>query len=143
VIGMTAFDASWDPQHGYLVPTERIFAAGATTFFSAVASVFALAAIFVVVARAYGRSPDYLSALKVSVYGAIPVQLAGATLVLPAMIVVGLIGFCHTVFLYWVGARRVLAVGADEQTEFVGISMVLLALLSVVAGALASSVGLI
>ena len=143
VIGMMVFDASWDPLHGYLVPPDQIFAAGATTFFTSIASLFALAAIFVVLAPLYGSSRDYLSALKVSVYGAIPVLLAGATLVLPAMIVVALVALCHTLFLYWVGARRVLAVSTEHQTEFIGISMVLLALVSVVTGAIASSIGLI
>jgi hypothetical protein len=143
VIGMMVFDASWDPQQGYLVPSDQIFAAGATTFFSSVATLFALAAIFVLLGPIYGSSRDYVSALKVSVYGAIPVLLAGATLVLPAMIVVALIGLCHTMFLYWVGARRVLEVSSEYQTEFIGISMVLLALVSVLSGALASSIGLI
>ncbi len=143
VIGMMVFDADWDPQHGYLVPHDQIFAAGATTFFTSVATVFVLAAIFVAIAPMYGSSRNYLSALKVSVYGAIPVMVAGATLLLPAMIVVALAGVCHTMFLYWVGAKRVLAVSAEHQTEFVGISMVLLALVSVLTGAAASSIGLI
>jgi hypothetical protein len=143
VIGMLEFDASWDPLHGYLVPSDQIFAAGATTFFASVATLFALAAIFVVLGPLYGSSRDYLAALKVSVYGAIPVLLAGATLVMPVMIIVAMVAWCHTVFLYWVGARRVLAVRAEHQTEFIGISMVLLALVSVLSGAIASSIGLI
>jgi hypothetical protein len=142
-IGMVEFDASWDPLHGYLVPHEQIFAAVATTFFASIGTLFALAAIWVALAPMYGSSRDYLSALKVSVYGAIPVLLAGATLVLPAMIVVGMAGLCHTVFLYWVGARRVLAVKSEYQTEFIGVSMVLLALASVITGAAASSIGLL
>ena len=33
-IGMKTFDRDWDPVHGYLVPADQIFAAGATTFFA-------------------------------------------------------------------------------------------------------------
>jgi hypothetical protein len=143
VVGMNTFDAAWDPFHGYLVAHDQIFAAGATTFFSTIASIFGLAAIFVLLAPMFGSSRDYRAALKVSAYGAIPVLLAGATLVLPAMIVVGVVGLCHTLYLYWVGARRVLDVAADSQSEFVGISMVLLAAGSVIVGAAASSIGLI
>ncbi len=143
MIGMMVFDASWDPLHGYLVPSDQILAAATTTFFTSVASLFALAAIFVVLAPLYGSSRDYLAALKVSVYGAIPVLLAGATLLLPAMIVIGVVGLCHTFYLYWLGANRVLAVRVEHQTEFIGISMVLLALVSVVSGAIASGIGLI
>ena len=47
VIGMKTFDAAWDPLHGYTVPADQIFAAGATTLFASIGSVFVLAAIFV------------------------------------------------------------------------------------------------
>ena len=54
VIGMKTFDASWDPAHGYLVPDEHIWAAGAATLFATIVSIFALAAIFVLIAAAIG-----------------------------------------------------------------------------------------
>jgi len=143
VIGMNTFDRAWDPLHGYLVPPEQILAAGVTTFCAIVGSIFLLAAIFVLLAPMFGAPRDYLAALKVAAYGAIAVMLAGATLLLPVMAIVGLVGLCHTLFLYWLGARRVLQVSEGSQTEFVGIAMILLAAASVVVGALAGSVGLI
>jgi hypothetical protein len=143
VTGMNVFDSTWSPLQGYLVPPEQIFSAGATTFFSMVGSVFALAAIFVLIAPLYGSSRDYRAALKVAAYGALPVMLAGATLLLPAMAIVGMVALCHTLYLYWVGARCVLNVRSDHLSEFVGISSVLLVAVSVIAGAAASSVGLI
>ena len=142
VIGMKTFDRDWDPLHGYLVPADQIFAAGATTFFATIASIFLLAAIFALLAPMFGAPRDYLASLKVAAYGAIPVMLAGATLLLPAMAIVGMVGVCHTLFLYWVGVRRVLHVSEASRTEFVGISMLLLAVASTVLGAAASSIGL-
>jgi hypothetical protein len=142
-IGMLTFDRDWDPVHGYLVPHGEIFAAGTTTFFAIVGSIFLLAAIFALIAPMFGCTRDYLAALKVATYGATPVLVAGATLVLPAMSIVALVGTCHTLFLYWVGVRRVLQVPAGGGAEFVGISMVLLAFTSVLAGAAASAVGLV
>jgi hypothetical protein len=59
------------------------------------------------------------------------------------MAIVGLVGLCHTLFLYWLGARRVLQVSEGSQTEFVGIAMILLAAASAVLGALAGSIGLL
>jgi hypothetical protein len=143
VIGMSTFDRSWDPLHGYLVPADQIFAAAATTFFASIASIFLLAAIFVTIAPMYGSSRDYVAALKVAAYGAIPVLVAGATLLLPVMAIVTMVALCHTLFLYWIGVRRVLAVRAGAQTEFVGISVVLLAAISVVVGAVISSLGFV
>ena len=142
-IGMTVFDARWDPLHGYLVAPENIFAAAATTYFAIVASILALAAIFVRLAPMFGSTRDYRSALNVAAYGALPVLLAGGLLLLPAMAIVGIVALCHTMFLYWVGARCVLHVAAGDLSEFIGISSLLLAALSVLAGAAASGVGLI
>lgn len=142
-IGMTMFDARWDPLHGYHVAPDRIFATAATTYLSIVASILVLAAIFVRLAPAFGTSASYRAALNVAAFGALPVLLAGATLLLPVMAIVGLLALCHTLFLYWVGARSVLGIAAGDRSEFVGISLLLLAAVSVIAGAAASSIGLI
>jgi len=141
-IGMHHFDKTWDAAHGYLVPPEAIFAAGATTLFATIVSILVLAGIFVLIAPMYGSSRDYRSALKVSTWGAVPVLLASATLVLPVMVMLTVVALLHTLYLYWVGVGRVLGVPAGDQTEFVGISLTLLAGLSTLAGAAASSTGL-
>lgn len=142
VIGMKAFDREWDPVHGYHVPADQIFASGAATYFSIIGSIFALAAIFALIAPMFGASRNYLAALKVATYGSIPLMLAGATLLLPVMAIVGLVGLCHTLYLFWLGVRRVLKVPADAGAEFVGISLVLLTFVSVLVGAGAGALGL-
>ena len=138
VIGMKTFDRDWDPVHGYLVPAEQILAAGAATYFATVGSILVLAAIFALIAPMFGATRDYLAALKVATYGAIPVMLAGATLLLPVMAIVAMVGLCHTLFLFWIGVRRVLNVPRGAQAEFVGISLVLLTFVSVLVGAAAT-----
>ena len=143
VIGMSYFDRTWDADAGYLGPPDQILAAGATTLFTSILSVFALAAIFVLIAPLYGSSRDYRAALKVATYGSVPVMLAGATLLLPVMALVGLIGLCHSLFVWWLGVRQVLAVKRSDQAEFVGIAMVLLFIASTVAGAAASALGVL
>jgi hypothetical protein len=143
VIGMKTFDRAWDPVHGFLVPAEQILAAGTATYFATVGSILVLAAIFTLIGPMFGAPRDYLAALKVATYGAIPVMLAGATLLLPVMAIVAMVGMCHTLYLFWVGVRRVLHVPSEEAAEFVGISLVLLTFLSVLVGATASAVGLL
>ena len=142
VIGMKTFDRSWDPTAGYLVPPEAIFSAGVTTLFATIASIFLLAAIFKLIAPMYGSSRDYVAALKVSTFGAVPVLLAGATLVLPVMVMVSAVALCYTFYLYWLGVGRVLNVSPGAQSEFIGISMTLLGGASTLIGAFASSIGL-
>jgi hypothetical protein len=142
-IGMRTFDRGWDPVHGYLVPPEGIFAAAAATYFATIGSIFALAAIFALIAPMFRCPRDFVRALKVATYGAIPVLLAGATLVLPVMAIVGVVALCHTLYLLWMGAGRVLHVPDGSRAEFVGVSIVLLALASAITGALASGIGLL
>lgn len=142
-IGIKFFDASWDEDLGFLVPPQDAFAAAATTLVASVASVFALAGIFVLLAPLYGSSRDYRVALQVATFGAVPMLLAGALLFLPVLALLGLVGLSHTIYLYWLGARKVLQVPARNQAEFVGISMLLLIVASSLGGALASSAGLI
>ncbi|HEX4885630.1 MAG TPA: Yip1 family protein [Casimicrobiaceae bacterium] len=142
VIGMKTFDREWDAASGYLVPPAEIYAAGATTLFGTIVSIFLLAGIFRLIAPMYGSSRDYRAALKVATFGAIPVLLAGITLVLPVMIIVSVVAACHTLYLYWVGVGRVLDVSPGAQTEFIGVSVTLLCGLSTLAGGFASSMGL-
>lgn len=143
MIGMRTFNREWNPLHGYLVPPENIFAAGATTYFATIGSIFALAAIFMLLAPMFGCARDFVRALKVSTYGSIPVLLAGATLFLPVMAIVGVVALCHTIYLLWLGADRVLHIPDGARAEFVGISIVLLSLASAVAGAAAGGIGLL
>ena len=142
MIGMEFFDAAWDEDLGYLVPSHEILSASATTLFATIVSVFALAGIFVLIAPMYGSSRDYRKALKVATYGAIPVMLAGATLVLPVMAIVGLAGLSHSLFVYWLGVKQVLNVRGSQSSEFIGISMLMLIATSTLAGAAASAAGM-
>ena len=143
VIGMSVFDTAWNAGQGYRVPPQQILGAGTATLFASIVSMFALAGIFVLIAPMYGSSRNYLDALKVSTFGAVPVMLAGATLLLPVMAIVGVVALVHSLFLFWLGAKAVLHVRRGEQAEFVGISILLLSVASTLAGALASGMGLI
>jgi alanyl-tRNA synthetase len=69
-------------------------------------------------------------------------MLGARDLVLPAMVLVSMVALCYTLFLYCVGATVVLQLRRD-QAEFVGISLLLLTFVSMMAGALVASMGLI
>jgi hypothetical protein len=142
VIGMKTFDASWNPAAGYQVPPDEIYAAGMATLFGSIGSIFLLAAIFRLIAPMYGSSRDFVAALKVATFGAIPVLLAGAVLVVPIFVIVSVVALCHTLYLYWLGVHHVLGVEAGAQAEFVGVSITMLGGASALLGAGASSLGL-
>jgi hypothetical protein len=142
LIGMHTFDANWDPVAGYQVPPGAIFAAAATTLFGSIGSIFLLALIFRLIAPMYGSSRDFVAALKVATFGAMPVLIAGAALVLPVLVIVSVVALCQTLYLYWLGVRYVLGVEAGAQSEFIGIAITMLGGASTLLGAFASSVGL-
>lgn len=142
VFGMCFFDADWSFTFGFLVPRDEIFRAGVTTLFCSMGSVFALAAIFCVIAPLYRSRRSYTLALNLATFGALPVWLSGALLVMPALALVSLFALFHTLYLYFVGARVVLGVEADSRADFVGISLVLLAVISTVVGAVISATGI-
>jgi hypothetical protein len=142
VIGMKTFDASWDPAAGYQVPPDQIFAAGLATLIGSITSIFLLAAIFRLIAPMYGSSRDFVAALKVATFGAIPVLLAGAVLIVPILVIVSVVALCHTLYLYWLGVHHVLGVETGAQAEYIGISITLLGGTSTLLGAFASSLGL-
>jgi len=100
VIGMSVFDTAWDAGQGYRVPPQGILGAGTATLLASILSMFALAGIFVLVAPMYGSSRSYLDALKVSTFGAVPVMVAGVTLLLPVMAIVGVAALVHSLFLF-------------------------------------------
>lgn len=140
-IGMRHFNAAWDVNHGYRVAAGDIFAATATSVFTSVFSVFAIAGAFVLVAPMYGSSRDYRRALTVATYGAIPVFLAGITLVLPVMVIVTVVALLQTLYLYWLGAKQLLGVVRNEQAEFVGVSMLIFSVAATLLGAIAGAIG--
>jgi hypothetical protein len=142
-VGMRWFGAGWDAQHGYRVDPAHVVAAAATTYIAIVGSIVMLAGIFVAVAPLFGSSRSYVAALKVATFGSVPVLLAGATLLVPAMALVALVAGLHTLFLYWDGAGRLLQVPDDSRAEFVGGSLILLVAGSTLAGALAGALGLL
>lgn len=141
-IGMKVFDRDWDVDHGYLVPNELIFSTAAVTFFALVGSILLLGGIFARIAPLYRAHPTYVDGLKVATYGATPLLVTGAGLVLPDMVVVAMVGLCHSLFLIYVGAGKVLHV-RHEREEFICISFVLLALGSMIFGAAAATVGML
>lgn len=141
-IGMKHFDAAWDIDHGYQVAAGDVFATASLTFFASIASIFLLAAIFCIIGPMYRVRPTYLSGLKVASYGATPLLLSGAALVMPDLVVVAMVALCHTLYLYYVGVGTVLGIESDRE-EFICIAAVMLGLASMLAGALIASIGML
>ncbi len=142
-IGVTVFDQAWNSALGYRVLPRGIYPVVLTTFLSSVAAVFMLAAIFSWIAPAFGPKPGFMPALKVAVFGSVPLWLASALLFLMPMIIAVLFAFLYSCYQYYIGVAKVLGIAADRAAEFVAISLLLLSLALMLAGSAGSWVGLL
>lgn len=142
-IGATVFDEAWNPQLGYAAPARGIYPMVLGAFLSSVTAVFVLAAIFRLIAPLFGPGAGFMPALKVAVFGSVPLWLASALLFLMPMMIAVLLAFCFSCYQYYVGVARVLGIAADRAAEFVAISMLILSLALMLAGGAGSWVGLL
>lgn len=144
VIGIVYFGAGWNAQHGYAQPVDRALATGVANFLFLACSILLLALILHWLARLERSTrKSYTHALQVATYGAIPVLLAGAFLVLPVMVMLTLVAGMHSLFLYNGGLRKILGVGASEAPMLLSVAMVGFGLAAMALGAIAASIGLI
>jgi len=142
-IGATVFDQAWNPALGYPMRGQDIYPAALSTFLLSVFAVFMLAGILRWVASLYGPKPGFMPALKVAVFGSVPVWVASALLFLMPMIIVVMFAFLYSCYQYYVGASKMLGIAADRAAEFVAVSMLFLSLALMLAGAAGSWIGLI
>jgi hypothetical protein len=135
VLGMNAFDESWDATHGYRIPKERIFNIGVANFALEILTVLAIGLIFYALMQADRKERNLLQAMNVAVYGAVPLLLSGALLFLPINIAISMVAMLHSFVLYWIGAQKVMHIRRVNASVFVAVSMIVLFGVSTLAGA--------
>ncbi|MEO8133942.1 MAG: YIP1 family protein [Betaproteobacteria bacterium] len=144
IVGMSVFNSDWDPLHGYRTAGNRVLLVGLANFVFAAATIVLLALLFHWLAVPDGkRRKPFAAALKLAAFGAVPVLLAGAFLVLPIMIVLTLVAAVHSLYLYYLGMQTVLEVRGEDAVMMLALCVVLLSVASGLLGALASAFGLL
>jgi Yip1 domain len=142
-IGMHIFDLRWSAKAGYAVPRNRIWNVGITNFVLEVITVFLIAATFYGMARTEGVRCSFLDATKVAVFGAAPLMLSGALLIMPISVVACMFVMVYSMALYYAGVQRVLGIHKDNAAIFVAMSMAIMCLVSALIGGAASQLGLL
>jgi hypothetical protein len=94
-------------------------------------------------ARMYRQHPDYGTAFRVAVHAARPLWLAGLTLFLMPMFIVGMLAALISLSQCGAGAGALLRIKPDESTEFIGISVLVFAIVLSLAGMTVSSLGML
>ena len=141
-VGMTYFNSDWDVDFGYRVGEENILAATLTTFLLSLTSVLLLAGVFRWVAPMYERRCSYADAMKVAVYGAVPVWLGGMLLLIPLMVMAAMLMLLISFYYFDLGARKVLHIRSSDSSAFIAISLLLHTFLSMIVGGVLSALGL-
>lgn len=142
-IGATFFDREWNAKLGYAVLPGQIFPAALTTFVASILAVFMLAGVFSWIAPLFGTKRAFNAALKVAVFGAVPVWAAGALLFLMPMIIAVMIAFFYSCYLYYIGVVKILGVAEEQAAEFVAISMLFMSLGLMLTGAVGGWIGVL
>ena len=140
-IGMWFFDTSWDADHGYALPRERIAGIVAATYAFEIASVYLLAIVFYLLARTEGCRPSFVAAFQVAALGSVPLLISGVLLVIPFNIILTMFAMIYSFYLYHLGAVRLMGIRPVNSAEFVGVSLTCLLVLSGFMGAAGAMVG--
>ena len=141
-VGMTIFNSEWSHFFGYRVHGDRIAGAAASTFLFSVLSVYVIAAAFCMTALLARVPPDYRLALNIATIGAIPLWFSGVLLVMLPGALLCFAFAVHALWLYSLGAVRLLGVKPVDAVFFVVFSLLFLVIASFILGAMASHFGL-
>lgn len=140
-LGSAFFNRDWHPVWGYSTSAADALRVGLGAFLIAAAAPLVLAAVMQRLARMYRQEPDYAAAFRVAVHAARPLWLAGLTLFLMPMFVIGMLAALLSLAQCGAGAAALLGIRPDESTEFVGISILAFAIVLSLGGMMVSSLG--
>jgi hypothetical protein len=140
-MGVTFFDTTWDAQFGYHLQPAGLPVLVATILGFSIGSVVLLAAVFTWIAPMYERPRHFVEALKVATFGSLPVWIASAALVVLPGVVVVVVAFGYSCYLYTIGLREVLGTSTDEAPEYLAISLIFHGLTASALGAFAAWLG--
>jgi hypothetical protein len=102
---------------GWYAPVLSSLAGALTTYLAALAITYGLALIIDVLAPRFGGQRDFPAALKLAVYSATPVWIAGIFLLVPGLSFLVILGL-HGAYLLWVGLPILMRVPAEKALPF-------------------------
>lgn len=135
-LGARWFSVLWDGDIGFVPFADGRIDPFRATFLGMLLAPLALMAMYLLLGRYYRLPSRPLAAFAVAVSGAIPVYVAGLTMVFMPAILLVISAFVRSCFWWATGARLLLGVAADDSAEFNAISIIGSILLMQFAGGL-------
>ncbi len=140
-LGSTLLSTHWDGELGFVPAAAGRIDPFRGTFVGLLVAPAALAAMFMLLGRLYRlRDCTLLAACAVAVVGALPVYVAGLTMVFMPAILLVIAAFLLSCFWWAVGARTVLGVTEGDAAEFNAIAIIGSVVLMQFAGSVLSGV---
>jgi hypothetical protein len=113
------------------------------TYLASALGVLVIAAAFWLLARMFSPEATAQGCVKVAAYGATPLFVASALLVMPVLVIVCVISLLHVFYLYYLGAQQLLGVPEEEAAQFVAMALVIAIVGSTLGGGAAGALGLL
>jgi hypothetical protein len=107
----------------------------------AVVGVIVMSIIIDALAPTFGAVRSREQALKVAVYSATPVWLAGLLQIVPALSILALIGALYALYLLYLGLPRLMQCPADKTVGYLGTVIVCGVVIGLIGSTLIGSMG--
>ena len=142
VIGASIVGQSFGFLGTYRMPlTTALGVAIASLIFAAV-GVIVMSFIIDALAPTFGATKSREQALKVAVYSATPVWIAGLLQVVPALGLVVLLGSLYALYLLYLGLPRLMKCPAEKAVAYVGSVIACAVVIALIGGTLIGRMGL-
>jgi hypothetical protein len=105
---------------GWYAPILSSLAGALTTYLAGLAITYGLALIIDVLAPRFGGQRDFPAALKLAVYSATPVWIAGLFLLVPGLSFLVILGL-YGVYLLWAGLPILMRVPVEKASPFAAV----------------------
>jgi hypothetical protein len=140
MIGVSVVGQNFGAFGTYRVPLMTALGMAITSLVFAVVAVVVMSIIIDALAPTFGAERSREQALKVAVYSATPVWIAGLLQIIPVLGVVALLGALYALYLLYLGLPRLMKCPADKSIGYLGTVIVCAVVIGLVGSALIASV---
>ncbi len=140
VIGMSIIGSSLGTFGTFRVPFASALGSGIPSLAMAAVGVVVLSLVIDALAPTFKAEKHRAQALKVAVYSATPVWLAGVLQIVPILGVVGILGALYALYLLYLGLPKLMKCPADTAIAYTASVVVAAIVIGFVGGAIIASV---
>jgi hypothetical protein len=140
-IGLAVIGQSFGVFGTYRLPLGSAVGMAVASLVFAAIGVIAMSFIIDALAPTFGAEKNREQALKIAVYSATPVWLAGLLQIVPALGIVVLVGSLYALYLLYLGLPRLMKCPAEKAIPYVGSVIACAVVIALIGGTLIGRIG--